>query len=398
MLAFSAVSKTLTRLILCAAFLASAPLAAHAEPDAGETARAWPFLMQSGEQARLSGESDDMAFAAGGEVRADAEIADDLFAAGGEVTIDGARADHLIAAGGRVELRPAEAHDVIAAGGRVSLDSGTIADDIVLVGGDVSARAEVEIGGSALVAGGRVRIEAPITDKLVASGGAIELNAAIGGDARLSGERIVIGPNARVGGDLHLRGTDIEISPQAMIAGETIREDLPRRHGETEAKAAIATLGVLLALGVLALHGVIAIALPGTMRRAQQRLFGAFWASAGIGALIVLLGPAALAALFFSVIGAPLALFLVFVYLSVAVMAFAAIAFWIGQMLRNRFNAAKAGEPPKWGARLGWTMLGALVLMLVCAIPLIGGLAWLLALIAGLGALVGQALQARAEL
>jgi hypothetical protein len=67
--------------------------------------------------------------------------------------------------------------------------------------------------------------------------------------------------------------------------------------------------------------------------------------------------------------------------------AFAPFTYWIGQILRRR-AVKHAAAPPGWAARLGWTVLAAFLLLVVCTIPLVGGLAWLLALAAGLGALI----------
>lgn len=341
--------------------------------------------MQSGERASLEQASDDMAFVSGGEVRVAAEVADDIFAAGGRVAVDGAHADHLMLAGGEVEVN-ATARDVIAAGGRLALRNGEIADDVVAAGGEVRLAPDFHVAGSAMITGGDVRIEAPIARSLVAAGGRVELNANVGAGARIAGETIVIGPNARIGGDLTLRGRTIEISPQAVISGQTIRQPMPERRGGA---AALAFFAGAVVIGMLILLAAIAAFLPKLTKGAAQRLQANFWPMLGIGALIVLVGPLLVGALFATLIGAPVAAFLVLAYLAALAPAFAVVAYTIGMYLRARF--AKQTAEPRVGARIGWTMLGALLLMIVCAIPLIGALVWLIALIGGIGAVLTHA-------
>lgn len=347
---------------------------------------------RSGEAADLSGQSDDMAFVSGGQVRISAQVADDIFASGGQLTVDGASADHLILAGGEVELETGVVRDVIAFGGRINFRSGPVSDDVVIAGGEINLGADARVEGSAVVAGGRVRIETPIARELRAAGGSIELNGPVGGDVRIAGGAIVIGPNARIGGDLHVRGESVQISPQAVVEGRTFREVVEREHQLGEAIAAVAVLAVLIALGFFLLHGTIAVALPALMNGADRRLRNRFWATSGMGAIIVLIGPLALVALLATVIGAPLALFLLLAYLTAMPLAFTSVAYWIGQALRRRMARAHA-TAPNWSARLGWTLLGVFILMIAFVVPLLGALAWLLTLIAGIGAIAAQSVR-----
>ena len=83
------------------------------------------------------------------------------------------------------------------------------------------------------------------------------------------------------------------------------------------------------------------------------------------------------------------------IYLAVAPLAFAAVVYVLGLRVRALFKRGDAGEPPKAWARLGWSMLAMLALLLVGLIPLVGGAIWLIAYVIGLGAIV---LQGRAAL
>jgi drug/metabolite transporter (DMT)-like permease len=74
-------------------------------------------------------------------------------------------------------------------------------------------------------------------------------------------------------------------------------------------------------------------------------------------------------------------------------LAFASVSYTIGQALRGRLARSRASTSPGWGARLGWTLLGAVLMTIVFLLPLLGAVAWLIALIVGIGAAAAQLLR-----
>ena len=284
----------------------------------------------------------DMVFVVSEHARISAKVADDIFAAGRDLRVDGASADHLILVGGEVELAPGAVNDIVALGGRVELRKGVIGDDIVAVGGDVRLGRDARVNGSAVVAGGRIQIDTPIARELIAAGGRVQVNASIGGDARIRGGEILIGPNARIGGNLYVRGERIEISPQAVVQGRTVREEIPRERLSAKLAVPFAFIAAFLVIGILGLPTLIAAALPRLMIGADLRLRAHFWTTAGKGALIVLLGPLAFLALLVTVIGAPLALFLLLAYLTAIPITFAGVGYW------DRSTGAQSARPRAW--------------------------------------------------
>jgi hypothetical protein len=369
------------RLDFLAALLLAASLgaggAAHAQATASHV------VTRTGEAPVLEGEISDMAMISGGRPRISAKVADDIFASGGQLQVDGASADHLIIAGGKIELAPATVHDLVAAGGRIALRDGVVSDDAVIAGGAIHLDRSSRIGGSAILTGGRLLIEAPVGGELRAAGGRVELNGPVAGDVRIRAERIVLGPEARVGGDLYVRGARIELSPGAVVQGRTVRQVV--RHN-ADMRAGLSVLGAVFALGLLLMNGVIAAAAPGVVGPVDQRLRSAPWPSLGVGVLIALLTPLAIGLLAATVIGAPLAIVLGLAYLLAIPIAFAGVAYWLGQWIRGRVSTRR-GEPPGWPARFGWTLAGALLILLACIIPFVGWLVWIAAFAAGVGAL-----------
>ena len=98
----------------------------------------------------------------------------------------------------------------------------------------------------------------------------------------------------------------------------------------------------------------------------------------------MLLLPAVGALLFASLIGIPAGVILMATFVVVLSLAFVTAAYAIGLWLRNRW-AASAPEP-QTGGRIGWALLGILILLIAWAVPIVGLIFALLALLGGRGA------------
>lgn len=377
--------KTIARLLLVLALIVLAALIA----TRGNT----QITGEIGEAIDVGAKAPDMSFFSADTINLKVNSADDVFAFGGTVTVNETSADHLIIAGSEITIRNVAIDDLFAAGGELELISGSVTDDIVIAGGEVAIRRGFDIGGSAVVAGGELVIETPIPVDLRAGAGTVYLNSSVGGDARLSGDTVTLGPQARIGGDLYYQTENLVIEPGAVVTGE--RRVLPaqdhsafeswgRGAGELFGMMALAAIS-----GFTILVLAIAFAVPSLMRSSASFIKNRPLQSVGIGALIAIGTPVLIILLFASVIGVPLAMFLIAICLAITPVAVAATAFFIGvegRRLTTKSEAAATG----WIARLLWPALGALVILLLGMIPFAGILVWIFALLFGLGAVASR--------
>jgi cytoskeletal protein CcmA (bactofilin family) len=392
------------KLGLLAALIVLAPAGVRAQaqaagPEAAAETTAAPqpqvprIVVRRGEFSAIDGQVPGLAFVKGPQVRITAQVAGDIFAVSRDLRVEGAKADHFFLAGRELDLAPAAARDIIAAGARIQLRSGEVGDDVVAAGGEISLAPDVKIQGSTVLAARQLRMEGAVGRALMAGGDRVELNGPVAGDARIHAHEIVIGPRARIGGDLHLRGDRIEIAPGAVIQGRTIREAFRPR----QPPARLALPAILFALGALIMVGLVATALPELMERVDGRLRSRFWATLGIGVLILLFALPVIVVLLATVLGAPLALLLAFAYFLAMPLAFAGVSYSIGEFIRGRLARGRPAASPSRAARAGWTVLTALAIILLGMIPLLGALIWLLVEAAGLGALAVQLVPRRGE-
>lgn len=366
-------------------------LAAMMPPTQGRAA-------ELGEKISLSGSHQDQQFLAGETVEVTADIADDVFAAARKVLFEGASAENALAAGFIVTVRETTVRDMILAGGEIDF-AGSVTDDLVaavcpfcpMVGG-LHLRRGSHIGDDARLAGRDIHVEARIDGTLYAAAtGRVTLSGEIGGNAEVLADRIVITPDARIGGDLLYAGTAKPEIPEGAVIGGEVREldvKLPEL-GDRESWIWFGiAAAVVFVLAVMFLGAVYQLIIPNVLSRAAVTAQEQPWSSLGRGVVVFLVTPAIAALLLATIIGIPLAMVIIAIFFVLLTLAFVSVAYCIGLFLRGRLG--RQATLPSWAGRIMWTALGILILMLVGAVPLIGFVVVVLAVVAGLGGLVGQ--------
>lgn len=333
----------------------------------------------------------DMAFLAGKNLTITAKSTDDIFAAGDDISLHNTQADHMVAVGRKIIMTDITFNDVIIAGGDVHFINGVITDDLVAVGADLKFNSEATIKGSAVLTGADITLNAPIGAELRAAARRLWITADIGGDAHLVGENITIGPNVTIEGDLRYRAQTLGLDPNATIKGEIIRLPPPQQTSveqwgaKTAAAAAIFSLALLIGITILVI--AIVLTLPGLMERSANMIQVKPFTTFGLGFLIIAAAPVTIAFLFTTVIGVPLALLVMAIYVSVAPFAIASFIYFISMHAR-RITLKPKQETPGPTSRVMWISSFAVVLLLLGLIPIAGGFIWFIAYIIGMGAVM----------
>lgn len=337
----------------------------------------------------------DMVFVAAEELAVSEKTADDLFAAGSTVSVNGAEADHLFLAGGDLKISNANVKDVVAAGGDVQLEAATVTDDIIIAGGEIVAKETFAIGGTAVIAGGDVRFEAPVGQDLRIGANEIFVNSVVPGTARLSGGTITLGPNARIGGDLIYRGSSLTVDPAAIIEGERTQLQSSESYAVEDAAKGVGQFFLFFSLSMIVSYFVIVALLvlivPRVMQATSQMLSGKPLQALGIGVLFAAVAPVLGIVLFWTGIGIPLAVLLFIVSLALTPIAVAVTAHFIGMSAR-RIVTKKTEDSLSNAEQFMWPLGGVVILLALSLIPVAGLLVLLLAMLFGLGAFGRQVL------
>lgn len=316
-------------------------------------------------------------------------VGGDLIIAGGEVVVVEAVGGDLLAAGGEVRIDAEVGQDVYGAGGRVALNA-TVKRNARLAGGKVEVGRRASIAGNATMAGGDVMVLGDVQGQLAVAGGRIYLNGRVAGNVDASGGEIELGPEARIGGNLHYRSpAALKRDPAAEVRGTVVHEpgDGPWRD---QARTGLRIVGALLLvwmLGLMVVGAVFVAALPGFTARLVDTARARPGMSLLLGFVTLVVVPAGASLLMASVIGIPLGLLLLTGYLATLMLGYVSAGVVLGQMGLRRFNPARA-DRTVW--RAAAASLAILVLTLLSAIPVLGWLVWLAALLGGMGVLLLQ--------
>jgi hypothetical protein len=355
---------------------------------------AWPGVRAAEEAPTASATFASDTFIAGGSVRIDKPVPGDLIAAGGNADIDAPVAGAAMLAGGNLRVTAQVDHDIFAAGGRVILDA-PIGRNLRAAGGQLDLGPMATVSGNATLAGGRVLLRGAIKGSLRVAGGQVTIDAPVGGDVLATTGELTLGPNARIGGKLrYYSGNEIKRDPAAQV-GSVERGPLPgrgasaplHREGGWGARAGARTVGLgwLWTLGLMAIAALLVGSMPVTSKRVAHALRMRPGASLGWGFVALVCIPVAALILMVTIVGIPLALLALLLYGLLLLVGYVASAVGLGQWALLRFKA-EAAERNGW--RIASAMAAVLVLALLGSVPFVGGFIALLAILAGIGAIV----------
>ncbi len=324
---------------------------------------------------------DDL-YAAGQIVDIAGTVDGDIFGAGQTVTLSGSTTHDAMLAGSMVNLTGTAGDDLRAAGGTVNI-SGAVTDSASLAGGTVTLAGNGRIGRNLGATGGTVLINGAVARNVSVTGGQVTINGRVGGDVVANASKLNIGSGAVIRGNLvYTSSQRATIAPGAKILGTTTYHQMVKKE-RRRAPGALFGLWLISLIGafivgslILALSPVASVAAADTARSRP-------WISILVGFIILVAVPIALVIIAITIIGLPLALILLAAYLIMLYIANILAGFAIGRWI---FDRARRPNVSLFLALL----VGLVVLWILTAIPVLGGLIGFIALLIGLGALATQ--------
>ena len=337
----------------------------------------------------LSAESDTNVYVAGADVKIETPVEGDLYAAAGRVTIVQPVRGDAVVAGGSVDLSSAVGDDLRVAGGVVTL-AGRIAGEALIAGGSIAFGRETEVLGRVSLAGGDIAVAGTLRSGMRIYGRNIVILGEIHGPVELYGEQIEIVGSARIVGDVRYSSRqEIRIDPQAQITGTVTRRpgafEFPRPKLHLPG---LPPVRPLLLLGLLAAGALLLSLFPRFTANALKTLATSPLKSMGLGTAIFFSLPPVILLLTITIIGIPIALLLAAIYGVALLIGYLVTAFFVGDRLLHGLRPQREAS---FGWRIGSLAIALLLLWLAYAIPFAGALIVLIALFAGLGAMVLQA-------
>lgn len=298
----------------------------------------------------------------------------DLAVVGGSVVIDGTVDGNVEGIAGSIVINGNVTGNVEAAAGSVTIR------------GTVEGNVDSATGSLSILEGARV-------GSIEAGSGSLTVAGAVDGDVRAGVGSLTVGETARIGGDLTYSADTASIADGADIAGETREVDSLAVDADLPFAGDIGPFGFLVGdffalFGFLVnalLGALLLVAAPSFARRVTETGKEEV-ARSGVAGIIALFAiPIVLALLAITIVGIPLSLAGIFVYLLLLW-----VAFVYGAVIVGTWLLSLAGVDSRWGG----LALG-LLLPAILAFVALGGLLSLAYTLLGLGAFVLSALSIR---
>lgn len=335
-------------------------------------------------------------------------ISGNFIKAGNVIDIQGAVNGDVILAGNSITISGPVAGDVIAAGNNIRI-SGKVSGSIRVVGNSIQVDTEVshnvwaagntfvlgkdgKVGWDVYSAGASIQLNGPVAGNVWAAGANLIIGNEIGKDVNASIDKegqITLYPSAKIDGNLTYKAAKDEqlvLKDGAKVIGQTSRKaiivpaqtDWKRFFGPAYFFFKLISLFGLLVVGL-----VLVTLVPKMLLEIKEEMVKKVWPSVGWGFVYLVVIPVLVIILAITIIGLPLALMLVPLYVVGLYISTVIAGFTIGLLLLNKLNK------DQYKGSLIWPLvLGLVVLVILSSIPLIGWLVKLFLVLWALGAAI----------
>lgn len=323
-------------------------------------------------------------FATGDVVEVSGTVNGDVYAFGGQVLVDGKVNGDLITAGGTVTISGDISQDLRAGGGQITI-SGQIGRNVTIGGGSVEFTDDADVRGSVLAGAGNITLAAPVGSNIKIGAGNLTISNKVNGDVEAGVGSLRLTSKAQIKGDItYWSDRNASIDENAFVSGKVVKKAAPvaPKPPIREIFGGFAAFNIFTALvGFVStfILGLILIKItPNFTKTATSTLGTKIWASLGIGLLALILTPIVFIILLVTVVGFPLGLMLIPVYLISIYVARIFVIYWVGNMIFDR-TGRKLHEV--------WALvLGLVIYYILTLVPVVGSIVTFLTIVFGIGA------------
>ena len=333
---------------------------------------------------------DEDLYLAGEEITVEGKVNGNLFCAGGTVKVLGSVKGSAWLVGNRVLISGEVTDGLKAAARNVTLEGG-VGGDFIAMGGEVLLRMGSAVRRDLVVAGRKVSFEGTVDGDVRGAGQTVDVTGTIKGGAKFLVQTLTLSSAARVWGDLvYVSESEAKVESGAMVGGKITRRPPEYRERVKKILPFAFLFGVagkvLGFFGALVAGLVLVLVFPKWMNSAADALQWELGSCAGWGALALFLTPIGVAITAATIVGGPLAVLSLLLYLIAVYASQITVGFFIGRAIL-KLDEETAGK----GALFGALALGLVLVKLVRMIPVAGYVSMLAVAIFGLGAMVVSA-------
>lgn len=311
---------------------------------------------------------------------------DDLFSASRNLEISGTINDDAIVAARLVTIRGKVGDMVMAAGETVIID-GEIDGDLFAAGNEVRLTPNATIRGNAALAGNEITFDdASVGGWIRATGNEIVMDGTVRGYVKLYGNDFTFG-------DHYNPGSHTTVTTTREISREELGnppEDLEINVEKEESWGFGLFFGIWFYVSMFITGALLILLFGGTTGDLYRFSTERYFRNTGVGLLLFIGIPIAIILLLFLILTIPLSLMLMLFYGLALFISFLLVAITLGTKSIRYFKTRDDFADYYWGLALG-----IILIVLLTALPYVGGIINLLLIFFGLGTLLSYIWQMR---
>lgn len=339
-------------------------------------------------------------------VQASETVSETLAASAESIVIDGVVDGDLLALAESIDIRGKVRGNVIAGGREVVVTGqvdgslhvvcgvcsieGEVTGNLYGAGERVNVRDSARIGRDAFLFGDNVQMDGSAGRDLWTGASSFELHGSVARDVASHTERINVFETASIGGDLDVKTSpngSVDIASAAAIRGETTQAEVehPMPHPKNRLSDPGFYMRVLVFIASAFLVGMVLHAVFPRLFGARLDTAGDFGRCLGFGFAALIATPLVLLLCVLTVVGIPIGVIGLFVYVTMLFVSLIVIAALVGSALTGAEPTSTHG----FGTAL---LLGLVIVAVAMNLPFLGAPLRLLVGLAGMGLLVVTAI------
>lgn len=323
----------------------------------------------------------------GGNLKIDADFSRDLVIAAGKTYLEGKVAGDTTVAGGEVNLNNYVSGDLRVLGGTVNLSS-TVLGDLIIIGGRVNLLTEANILGDTILIGGTLKQNTKLSKDTSIIAASVMLNDEISGDTDITTQNIIFGPNSKILSSLNYYAPVKALEKEGSIVTGIVKYNQISTIRETGfVKSTIINILnfwiILKFITTLILAFILVLLFKVFSQGVSDIANQSFFKSVAIGFLSFILMPIFFVVLMVSLIGLPLGILMVLIYILLISLASAFAGIIIGTMVTHMLD-----KNPEKKVTFPNAVIGIVLLTTVQFVPTIGDFTILFFALAAIGAMI----------
>jgi cytoskeletal protein CcmA (bactofilin family) len=326
----------------------------------------------------ISGTTDHTIYKTDRTVTITGTVNGDIFCAGQTITIDAVVNGDVLCAGQTVTVNGTVYGNVRVAGQTVNIGA-NVERSATLAAQDATLQSNARVGSDVGVVAQTATIDSLVGRDVRGASNTLTLNSRVSRNVEANVNKLELDRSAELAGNLtYTSPNKLNESSGATIAGSvTYHKAKPNRHNQMNWGHLWVLKSLYVSLTLLVFSMVLVAIFPQLFGRWNKRSAAKPWAALLTGFVAMFVVPALMVALAVTVAGMPLAVFVMLAWVLALFLSAPIAAFYLGSLiLRHEKHAPLI------------MLAGAVVLGLVCLVPILGGLVSVVAMWFGTGSLL----------